>query len=68
MVGTGWSGLFTSTIQPFTFTTDIEGDGSWHLNLRDSDFGGKVGTFSLSVWINEGATILISDNFQVTVG
>jgi hypothetical protein len=64
---TGWPGLFTSTLQPFTFTTDDTGSGSWHVNLRASDFPGK-GDYTLSVWINEaGATILVSDNFQVTV-
>jgi len=68
MVGTGWPGLFTNTIPSFTFTTDAYGSGSWHLNLRDSDFGGKVGTFTLSIWINaSGGTLLISDNFGVTV-
>ncbi len=67
MVGSGWSGLFTSTVQPFTFTTDEYGSGSFHINLRDSDFPG-AGTYTLSLWINEaGRTILISDNFQVTV-
>lgn len=66
-VGTGWSGLFTSTIPPFTFTTDEYGAGSWHINLRDSDFPGP-GTYTLSVWINEaGGTMLISNNFSVTV-
>jgi len=68
MVGTGWSGLFTSTVPPFTFTTDEYGAGSWHINLRDSDFLGS-GTYALSVWINEaGGTMLISDNFSVEVG
>jgi len=63
---TGWSGLFTSTVQPFTFTTDGTGSGSWHVNLRAGDFSGS-GQKSLSVWINgAGATILVSDNFQVT--
>ena len=61
---TGWSGLFTSTVQPFTFVTDEYGSGSWHLNLRDEDFPGP-GTYSLSVWINLGGTILISDTFTV---
>jgi hypothetical protein len=61
---TGWPGLF-STIQPFTFTTDGLGSGSWHINLKDADFT-STGTFNLSVWINVGATILISDVFQVT--
>jgi len=64
---TGWPGLFTSTVQPFTFTTDAYGAGSWHLNLRDSDFSGP-GTYALSVWINEaGRTMLISNTFQVVV-
>lgn len=63
----GWSGLFTSTIQPFTFTTDTYGAGSWHVNLRDEDFPG-LGNYTLSVWINEvGKTMLISDNFEVVV-
>lgn len=65
---TGWPGLFTSTIQPFTFTTDEFGAGSWHLNLRDSNFSG-AGTYRMSVWINEaGLTILVSNNFDVVVG
>ena len=63
---TSWSGLFTSTVQPFPFTTDEFGSGSWHINLRDSDFGNVPGVYTLSVWINNG-TILISDNFEVTV-
>jgi len=64
---TGWPGLFTSTVQPFTFTTDSTGSGSWHINLKDSDFPG-LETYNLSVWINEaGGTMLISNNFQVTV-
>ena len=64
---TGWPGLFTSTVPAFTFTTDEFGAGSWHINLRDSDFPGP-GTYTLSVWINEGGkTILISDNFTVVV-
>jgi len=67
IVGKGWPGLFTGTIQPFTFTTDEYGSASWHLNLRDNDFPGP-GTYTLSVWINEaGGTMLISDNFPVVV-
>ena len=31
---TGWPGLFTSTVQPFTFMTDEFGAGSWHVNLK----------------------------------
>jgi hypothetical protein len=61
-----WTGLFTSTVQPFTFTTDEFGAGSWHINLRDSDFGGP-NTYELSVWINHGGTMLISDTFSVVV-
>ena len=65
---TGWPGLFNKiTIPTFTFTTDADGSGSWHKNLRDSDFYGPD-TYNLSVWINEaGGTMLISDTFQVTV-
>ena len=64
---TGWPGLFTSTIQPFTFVTDEFGAGSWHVNMRDGDFSGPD-TYTLSVWINEaGKTVLISNNFDVVV-
>ena len=63
---TGWPGLFTSTVQPFTFTTDDSGSGSWHVNLRASDFPRGEGLYTLSVWINEaGGTMLISDNFTL---
>ncbi len=63
---TGYPGLFTDTVQPFTFTTDDLGAGSWHVNLKDADL--PAGTeFSLSVWINNG-TILISDTFTITKG
>lgn len=65
---TTWPGLFNPTTVPaFTFTTDAYGSGSWHINLRDSDFPLVGGTFTLSVWINVGKTILISDNFEVEV-
>jgi len=64
---TGWPGLFTSTVPTFTFTTDEYGAGSWHLNLRNSNFP-ATGSYMLSVWINEaGKTMLISDNFDVVV-
>lgn len=63
---TGWPGLFTSTVQPFTFTTNAHGSGSWHINLKDSNFPEVSGPYTLSVWINAaGATILISDTFTV---
>ncbi|MFH1423552.1 MAG: hypothetical protein ABIG29_01160 [Candidatus Nealsonbacteria bacterium] len=66
---TGWPGLFTGTVQPFTFMTDATGAGSWHVNLTDADLpiGGPL--YNLSVWINEaGLTMLISGTFQITVG
>jgi hypothetical protein len=64
---TGWPGLFTGTVQPFTFTTDEYGSGSWHINLRDSNFP-STGKYELSIWINEaGLTMLISDTFEVVV-
>ncbi|MFH1401780.1 MAG: hypothetical protein ABIG40_02355 [Parcubacteria group bacterium] len=66
---TGWPGLFTSTVQPFTFVTDEYGAGSWHVNLTDADLPGSESSYKLSVWINEaGATMLISDTFEVTKG
>ncbi len=68
MIGTGHSGLFTSTIPTFTFTTDEYGSANWHLNLRDDNFTDGPGTYELSVWINEaGGTMLISDTFTVKV-
>lgn len=63
---TGWSQLFTPTVPAFTFTTDEYGSESWHINLRDENFPTK-GTHALSVWINKGGTILISENFEVVV-
>jgi hypothetical protein len=68
LIGTGWPGLFTSTIPPFTFTTDAYGAGSWHVNLKDADLvaAGGSAPYTLSVWINEaGGTILVSDDFTV---
>lgn len=63
-VGNGFPGLFGS-LQPFTFLTDEFGSGSWHLNLKDADFS-SIGEFTLSVWVNGGgATVLISDSFDV---
>jgi len=64
---TGWPGLFNKiTVPAFTFTTDEFGAESWHVNLRDGDFYGPD-TYKLSVWINYGGTILISDTFDVVV-
>lgn len=64
---TSWTKQFGNTV-PFTFTTDDSGSGSWHVNLRDSDFPLGAETHTLSVWINEaGRTMLISDNFDVIV-
>lgn len=60
---TGWPGLLTSTVQPFTFTTNSFGSGSWHLNLTGSDISLPT---SFSAWINSsGGTILISDPIQL---
>ncbi|MEN8251628.1 MAG: hypothetical protein ABFS32_22085 [Bacteroidota bacterium] len=65
-VGNGWPGLFAGQ-ETFTFTTDGEGNGGWHFNLKNEDFPG-LGEYWLSVWINGGgSTILISDNFSVIV-
>jgi len=63
---TSWTGQFGDTV-PFKFTTDDSGSGSWHINLRDSDFPDSGSSYTLSVWINKGGTILISDNFTVVV-
>jgi len=63
---TGWSGAFYNYPR-FTFLTDADGAGSWHLNLRDEDFDGAR-DYTLSVWINvAGKTTLLSDNFTVEV-
>lgn len=56
----GWPGLLTVAVQPFTFTTDASGSGSWHLNLRSADVSLPAG---FSVWVNNaGGTLLISDS------
>ena len=60
---TGWPGLLAGQ-SPFTFVTDQDGSGSWHVNLKKADLA--PGVNFLSVWINgSGATILISDQFSV---
>jgi hypothetical protein len=64
--GTGWPGLYSASIPAFAFTTDEFGAGNWHLNLRDALLPGMDGApAQMSVWINDGATILISDPFTV---
>jgi hypothetical protein len=60
----GWPGLFTPSVQPFTFTTDAYESGNWQISLRNTDVMG-TGPFNMSVWINDGGTLLISDNIQV---
>jgi len=60
----GWPGLFTDTVPPFTFVTDDYGMANWHINLTEEDSG--VGTNKISIWINRGGTLLISDPFEVT--
>lgn len=50
------------------FITDAYGHGDYHQNIRAGDM--QPGTYNLSVWINDasrGLTLLISDNFQVTI-
>ena len=55
----GWPGLLTDTVPSFTFMTDDEGSGSWHLNLGVENISLPT---DFSVWINSAAgTILISD-------
>jgi hypothetical protein len=59
---TGWPGLLTGQTA-FTFTTDEYGSGSWHLNIKKSDL--PDGTNKMSIWINDGGTLLISDSFEI---
>jgi hypothetical protein len=71
MIGSGYPGdLDGAPTEPeLTFTTDEFGSGSWHMNLRDSDFPTPTGNYVVSVWINgAGRTILISDNIDIIVG
>jgi hypothetical protein len=64
---TGWPGLLLDGVQPFTFTTDEFGSGSWHANLFRDAFP-SPGPYPMSVWINGGGlTVLISDTFTETV-
>lgn len=56
---TTWPGLIAG-VNPFTFTTDEFGSGSWHYNFKDES------PEELSVWINgAGGTILISDSIKL---
>ncbi len=56
---TSWTGLLTPTVQPFTFTTDGSGKGSWHVTLKGTN------TTGFSAWVNApGATILVSDSIS----
>jgi hypothetical protein len=58
-----WPGLLSGLIQPFTFTTDADGSGSWHQNFKSPDFSLPL---NFSVWINgSGATVLISDSISL---
>jgi hypothetical protein len=64
----GWPDLVLPMVPAFTFTTNGMGEGSWHLNLNAANLNGYAGTLPMSVWINGGgATILISDSFNVVV-
>jgi len=67
-IGDVWSQGAFKDQQWFQFTTDANGSGSWHVNLKDSDFDDITGEHILSVWINKsGASILVSDPFTVVV-
>jgi hypothetical protein len=57
----GWPGMFGS-LSTFTFTTNAQGIANWHVNLKNM---GLTGTMPMSVWINDGGTILVSDTFLV---
>lgn len=62
---TGWTGLLTEKIQPFTFTTNADGEGKWKVKINDNDLTKPV---DFSVWINgAGGTILISDNARLEI-
>lgn len=65
----GWSyshrGCWT---QVGSFTTDLDGHGSFHKKYRNGDL--SPGTYNLSVWVNDGSagrTILVSDNFKAVI-
>ena len=66
---TVYPGLFTNKVPAFTFLNDPTGVNHWTFILLNADFPGP-GTYTLSVWINESGTnttVLISDNFAVTI-
>jgi hypothetical protein len=58
---TGWPGLFTDKVQPLTFITNDKGLGKWKIELKAGDYTGT----KFSVWINNGGTLLISDNATI---
>jgi hypothetical protein len=62
---TGWPGLFSAGVQPFTFKTSASGNGTWHMNLKKAVLP-DTGTHTISVWVNGPAgTVLISNTFNV---
>lgn len=64
-----WPGRFSDTIPSISFVTDSEGCDTSEFNLRSNDFS-IPGVHTLSVWLNQldpNFTILISDNFEVSV-
>jgi hypothetical protein len=64
-----YPGLFTDKIDTFTFISTPDGLFRWTFIIFKTDFPGP-GTYTLSVWINEtttNVTILISDNFDITI-
>lgn len=60
---TGWPGLLCPDLLPaFTFTTDIEGHGNFHVNILKEMLTCEDGMDEFSVWINgAGGTVLISE-------
>ncbi|MBN2853734.1 MAG: hypothetical protein JXQ23_13440 [Clostridia bacterium] len=70
--GTAYPGLLTSNIQPFTFMTDEEGEGTWKATLYKTELTFNEGESAFSVWINGPtgvengvATLLISENITL---
>ena len=66
---TAYPGLFTDKIGNFTFMSTLGGSYRWTFIIFNTDFPGP-GTYTLSIWINDtvtNTTILISDNFDVTI-
>ena len=63
---TTWTQLLSANIEAFTFITDEEVKGEWQVSIAydDVEFN-EDGYILFSVWINDGATILISDTMKL---